>query len=299
MRGALLMMGSMVAFTVNDTCIKATHGMMPLLQVLTLRGAVSTLLLYLLALYLGAFRLRMNRHDAGLIGLRCLAEIVAAYFYLTALMNMPLANVTAVLQMLPLTMTLGAALVFGEYVGWRRLLAIGIGFVGMLLIVRPGPEGFSPDAGYALASVGCVTLRDLATRRMSPGVSSMTVTVLSALSVFVAAGLAAIWVDWAPMDRTSLALIGGSGVFVMLGYLLSVMVMRVGEVSFVSPFRYTGLLWALLLGWLVFGDWPQPLTLLGAAIIAAAGLFTLYRSRKLAEAGAEPGVALPAKIRRT
>ena len=273
------MMGSMAAFTLNDTCVKATHGTVPLLQLLTLRGLISSVLLYLLARRIGALHLSLGRGDAALLALRCTSEVAAAYFFLTALMNMPLANVTAVLQVLPLTVTLGAALFFGERVGWRRMLAILLGFCGMLLIVRPGPEGFSLHATYALAAVACVTVRDLTTRRMSPQVSSMTVTLASALSVFVAAGLASIWVDWVPLDGRSAALIAGSSLFVMLGYLFSVLVMRVGEVSFTAPFRYTGLIWALGLGWVVFGHWPAPLTLLGAGIVAAAGLFTLYRGR--------------------
>ncbi|TDK52656.1 DMT family transporter [Antarcticimicrobium luteum] len=278
-RGALLMMGSMAAFTINDTCVKATHGALPLLQLLTLRGLISSLLLYLLARRLGALHLRMSRSDAGLLAVRCLVEVAAAYFFLTALMNMPLANVTAVLQVLPLTVTLGAALFFGERVGWRRMLAIGLGFGGMLLIVRPGPEGFSQHALYALGAVGCVTVRDLVTRRMSAEVSSMVVTLASALAVCVAAGLASVWVDWVPLTARTASLIGTSSFFVMLGYLLSVMVMRVGEVSFTAPFRYTGLVWALGLGWAVFGHWPEPLTLIGASIVAAAGLFTFYRGR--------------------
>ena len=278
-KGALLMMGSMAAFTLNDTCVKATDGALPLLQLLTLRGLISSILLFGLARRLGTLHLSMGRGDAVLLGLRCASEVAAAYFFLTALMNMPLANVTAVLQVLPLTVTLGAALFFGERVGWRRMLAILLGFGGMLLIVRPGPEGFSLHATYALAAVGCVTVRDLTTRRMSPQVSSMTVTLASALSVFVAAGLASVWVDWVPLDGRTAVLIGGSSLFIMLGYLLSVLVMRVGEVSFTAPFRYTGLLWALGLGWIVFGHWPAPLTLLGAGIVASAGLFTLYRGR--------------------
>ncbi|MDK3018658.1 DMT family transporter [Pseudodonghicola flavimaris] len=281
-RGAALMMGSTAAFTLNDTCIKATGGEVPLMQLLTLRGGVSCLLLYLLARYLGALRLRLSRGDLGLLALRSGTEVVAAYLFLVALMTMPLANVTAVLQVLPLTVTLGAALVFGERIGWRRLLAIGLGFCGMLLIVRPGPEGFSPHTGYVLAAVLCVTVRDLATRRMSSHVPTMTVTVLSAFAVFACAGIASLWEDWAPLDTGHVALIGGSAIFVMLGYVLSVMVMRVGEVSFVAPFRYTGLIWALVLGWLVFGHWPAPLTLLGVAVVAAAGLFTLYRGRQVA-----------------
>ncbi len=278
-KGALLMMGSMAAFTINDTCVKATHGALPLLQLLTLRGTISALLLYLLARRLGALDLRMSRADAVLLALRCVAEVAGTYFFLTALMNMPLANVTAVLQVLPLTVTLGAAVFFGERVGWRRMLAIALGFCGMLLIVRPGPEGFSLHALYVLAAVGCVTVRDLTTRRLSSRVASMTVTLASALSVFVAAGLASLWVDWVPLDAPTAALIGASSLFVTLGYLLSVLVMRVGEISFVAPFRYTGLLWALGLGWTVFGHWPAPLTLLGAAVVAAAGLFTFYRGR--------------------
>ncbi|MDF1715642.1 MAG: DMT family transporter [Antarcticimicrobium sp.] len=278
-RGALLMMGSMAAFTLNDTCVKATDGALPLLQLLTLRGLISSILLYLLARRLGTLHLSMERSDAALLALRCISEVAAAYFFLTALMNMPLANVTAVLQVLPLTVTLGAALFFGERVGWRRMLAIALGFCGMLLIVRPGPEGFSLHAAYALAAVACVTVRDLVTRRMSAQVASMTVTLTSALAVFVAAGLASIWVDWVPLDGRSAALIAGASLFVMLGYLFSVLVMRVGEVSFTAPFRYTGLIWALGLGWVVFGHWPAPLTLLGAGIVAAAGLFTFYRGR--------------------
>lgn len=273
------MMGSMAAFTLNDTCVKATDGALPLLQLLTLRGLISSILLYLLARRLGTLHLSMERSDAALLALRCISEVAAAYFFLTALMNMPLANVTAVLQVLPLTVTLGAALFFGERVGWRRMLAIALGFCGMLLIVRPGPEGFSLHAAYALAAVACVTVRDLVTRRMSAQVASMTVTLTSALAVFVAAGLASIWVDWVPLDGRSAALIAGASLFVMLGYLFSVLVMRVGEVSFTAPFRYTGLIWALGLGWVVFGHWPAPLTLLGAGIVAAAGLFTFYRGR--------------------
>lgn len=280
-KGALLMMGSMAAFTINDTCVKATHGALPLLQLLTLRGLISSVLIYLLARRLGTLRLRMAPRDAALLGIRCTVEVAAAYFFLTALMNMPLANVTAVLQVLPLTVTLGAALFFGETVGWRRTLAIALGFGGMLLIVRPGPEGFSLHALYALAAVGCVTVRDLVTRRMSAEVSSMTVTLASAVAVFLAAGLASTWVEWVPLTVKTASLIGASSFFIMLGYLLSVLVMRVGEVSFIAPFRYTGLLWALGLGWAVFGHWPEPLTLLGAAIVAAAGLFTFYRGRKL------------------
>ncbi len=278
--GALLMMASMAAFTMNDACIKATNNALPLFQVLTIRGVLTSVLVYALARYLGALRFRLGRKDWILVALRALSETAAAYFFLTALMNMPLANVTAVLQVLPLTVTLGAALFFGDPVGWRRLTAIMVGFLGMMLIVRPGPDGFSMDSLFALAAVGCVTVRDLATRRMSANVPSMTVTLVSSVCVLAFFGAASFSSDWQPLDTRLALLLVGSSVFILAAYICSVMVMRVGDVSFIAPFRYTGLLWALLLGWLVFGDWPDTVTMAGAFIVVATGVFTLYRERK-------------------
>lgn len=275
------MIASMAAFTVNDTFIKATDGTLPLFQLLTLRGLLTTVLIVVLARWMGPFRFDLTRRDWSLLALRSIAEIAAACFFLTALMNMPLANVTATLQVLPLTVTLGAALFFREPVGWRRMLAILVGFGGMLLIVRPGPDGFSIYALYALTAVFCVTLRDLVTRRMSPTVSSMTVTLVTSLSVLIFAALVSTRSDWVAVSLPNAGLVIGSSVFVLGGYLFSVMVMRVGDVSFIAPFRYTGLLWALGLGWFVFGDWPDALTLLGAAIVVATGVFTLFRERAL------------------
>jgi len=278
-KGALFMMCSMAAFTINDTFIKATNGALPLFQVLTMRGILSTVLIFVLAWRLGGLDFRMSRKDAILVGLRSLSETAAAYFFLTALFHLPLATVTATLQALPLTVTLGAALFFREPVGWRRALAILAGFCGMLLIVRPGPDGFNLYASYALFAVVFITARDLTTRRMSGAVHSMTVTFCSSSAVLVFSAVLMTREEWVPMEPVHWALVLGSAVFVFGGYLFSVLVMRIGDVSFVAPFRYTGLLWALLLGWLVFGDWPDNVTMIGAAIVVATGLFALYRER--------------------
>ncbi|WP_170582589.1 DMT family transporter [Ruegeria arenilitoris] len=280
-KGALLMMGSMAAFTVNDTLVKAAGQEVPLFQLVALRGLLATILVFALARHLGALHLRFGRHDRWLVAFRCVAELSATFFFLTALMHMPLANVTAVLQALPLTVTLGAALFFSEQIGWRRILAIALGFAGMLLIVRPGPDGFSIYAMYALIAVICVTARDLITRRMSPEVPSMVVTLATSLTITTGAAIASVFQGWVPMTAGSGMLIASAAVFVLLGYLFSVMVMRVGEVSFVAPFRYSSLIWALGLGWAVFGDWPDRVTMLGAALVVSAGLFTLFRERAL------------------
>ncbi|WP_170342451.1 DMT family transporter [Ruegeria arenilitoris] len=280
-KGALLMMGSMAAFTVNDTLVKAAGQEVPLFQLVALRGLLATILVFALARHLGALHLRFGRHDRWLVAFRCVAELSATFFFLTALMHMPLANVTAVLQALPLTVTLGAALFFSEQIGWRRIMAIALGFAGMLLIVRPGPDGFSIYAMYALIAVICVTARDLITRRMSPEVPSMVVTLATSLTITTGAAIASVFQGWVPMTAGSGMLIASAAVFVLLGYLFSVMVMRVGEVSFVAPFRYSSLIWALGLGWAVFGDWPDRITMLGAALVVTAGLFTLFRERAL------------------
>ena len=277
--GAFLMMASMACFTLNDTLIKLTGGAVPLMQLLFLRGILSTLLILALARYLRALDFKIARRDWVLIGVRSLAEIGAAYFFVTALLNLPLANVTAILQVLPLTVAVGAALFFREPMGWRRMVAILLGFMGMLLIVRPGPEGFSPWSLYALIAVACVTTRDLVTRKLTPGVPSMTVTLVASVAVMLFAGLASTTTEWVAITPRLAALIAGASVLIIGGYFFSVRVMRVGEITFIAPFRYTGLIWALVLGWAVFGDWPSGLTLLGAGIVVATGLFTLYRER--------------------
>ncbi|MFC4670494.1 DMT family transporter [Seohaeicola nanhaiensis] len=281
-RAALYMIASMAAFTFNDTCMKLAGIDVPLPQLVLLRGLIACTLIYGLARHLGALRFDLPRTDWVMLGLRALGEASATYFFLSALLHMPIANLTALMQALPLAVTLGASLFFGETVGWRRYAAIGVGFCGMLLIVRPGPDGFTLHAVYGLASVACVTLRDLATRKLSARVPSLTVALTSAFAVTGLAAIGSVGVDWVQIDPRLGLLIGCAAIFVFFGYLFSVMVMRLGEISFTAPFRYTGLLWALVLGWLVFEQWPDGITMLGAGVVVASGLFTFYRERVVA-----------------
>lgn len=277
--GSLFMMGSMAAFTLNDSLVKLIGAAMPLPQLLVVRGAIACVLIYVLARQLGTMRWDLGRRDWTLVILRSLSELAIAYFFLTALLVMPLANITAVLQVLPLTVTLGAALFFRERVGWRRLLAILIGFGGVVLIIRPGPEGFTDGTFYALAAVLCITARDLITRKISAGVPSIVVALCAMVAVFLSALVLSFSVEWVPLTVLNLSLLAGAAVFIFAGFLCSVAAMRVGDIAVISPFRYSGLLWALVLGWFVFGDWPDPLTMVGAAIVVATGLFTLYREK--------------------
>ena len=275
------MMASMAAFTFNDAFMKMIAGELPLFQILTLRGVLTVVLIALVMFLRGAADFTIPSHDKGKVALRVFAEIGSAYFFLTALFNMPLANVSAILQALPLTVTLAAAFFFAEPVGWRRMTAILVGLVGVLLIIRPGSDGFTIYSVYALVAVGFVTLRDLVTRRLSHETPSMAVSFYSALGVtlFFAAGSPS--QGWAPVSGFAALMIIGAALMIIGGYLCSIMVMRVGEISFVATFRYSSLVWALALGWFVFGEWPKLPTLLGAAIVIGSGVFMLMRERQI------------------
>ena len=279
-KGALLMVASMAAFTFNDVFVKLLGADLPLFQVLMLRGMLTSFCIFLLCIYFKAWTFDIALKDWRLIGLRSLGDIGASYFFLTALFNMPLANATAILQLLPLTVAVGGLLFFQEVIGWRRALAIAIGFGGMFLIVRPGIEGFNHYSFYALIAVGFVTLRDLVTRKIDREVPSLMVTFFNAVSICLYSSLAMFWVEWVPVGSTNAAYLVTAAFLVSAAYLLSVLVMRQGEVSFVAPFRYTGLIWALVLGWIFFDHWPDTLTLIGAGVIVMSGLFTMWRETK-------------------
>lgn len=288
-KGALIMALSMALFTLNDTFMKTLAGQVPLYQILTLRNGAVTLVLLFVTWRTGVLSRGLSGRDLALSLVRGAAEVATAFFFLTALFNMPLANVTAILQSAPLTVMLAAAVFLGEPIGWRRGIAAVLGFCGVLLIVRPGTAGFNVFAMYALLAVGGITVRDIATRKLSKDAPTLLVTTVTSALVFLFFGGLGAIEGWAPVVPGDAVLIGAAAVMVLGAYLASVAAMRVGDVSFMSPFRYTALLWGLLLGYLVFGDWPSNLTLLGAAIVVASGLYSFWREARLARRGRVAG----------
>lgn len=279
MRGAGLMMAAMAAYTFNDACIKALAGDVPLFQAVALRGILTTFLLYIVGRARGAIRFNLAARDWRLLLLRAACEVGATVFFLTALFNMPIANVTAVMQALPLTVALAAAVFLREPLGWRRMLAIVVGFAGVVLIIRPDADGFNIYAGSALMAVFFVTIRDIIVRKMSASVPSLTVALVASTAVTVSFGLASLSIVWVPISMGQGGLLALAALFILAGYITSVSVMRVGDIGFIAPFRYTSLIWAVILGWLIFAEWPDALTLIGAGIVVGTGLFTLYRER--------------------
>ncbi len=279
-RGALYMCLAMASFTLNDSCMKAVTERLPTFEAAALRAMMVVPALMLVAHRRGGLRLRLGP-DAPTVGWRCLGEVLSTVLYLYALKHMPLANISAIMQSLPLAVTLAAALFLGEPIGWRRASAILVGFAGVMLIIRPGGEGFDRWSLLALASVAAVVLRDLASRRVSRALPSVTVAIWSAGSVGVLSVLSAPFAGgWPQPTGTEALWLLAAASCLVVGYITSVAAMRVGEVGFVAPFRYTSLIWAIGLGWLVFDQLPGRLTSLGAAVVIATGLFTLYRERQ-------------------
>jgi drug/metabolite transporter (DMT)-like permease len=281
LRGVLLMCASMAAFTINDTFMKSVTQALPLYQTIALRGLIAVTGLTILAVATRAFRFRPSRSDAGFILLRSLADVAATITFLTALLHMPLANLSAIMQSLPLMITLGAALIYGDKIGWRRMTAILVGLIGVLIIIRPGTEGFDRWALLGVASVLCVVVRDLSVRPLQGAVPSTLVALGAAVAVTLMGWAGMVVEGWQSPTGWEAVRVVGAGLFLIIGYLTSVMAMRHGDIGLVAPFRYTSLLWAMVLGLLVFGDLPDRWTLLGASIVIGAGLFTLWRERKL------------------
>lgn len=280
-RGILLMCASMAAFTINDTFMKSVTTTLPLYQTIGLRGLIAVLGLGLLVVVTGAFRFRLSRLDGRLVLLRSLADVAATVLFLEALLRMPLANLSAILQAMPLAITLGAALVYGDKIGWRRMTAILVGLIGVLIIIRPGTQGFDRWALLGVASVLCVVVRDLSVRPLQGQLPSALVALGAAVAVTVMGGIGAGFQGVQPLSGAEAGKVLGAGLFLIVGYLTSVMAMRSGDIGLVAPFRYTSLLWAIMLGLIVFGDLPDGWTLLGAAIVVGAGIFTLLRERTL------------------
>lgn len=279
LRGAILMSVSMAGFTVNDVIAKAVSETMNMGQVMLVRGIFASLLVVALAWHQGALR-RENLRFHPMLLLRLASEAAATVTFLMALSHLPIGNVSAVLQALPLAVTMGAALVYGETVGWRRWLAIAIGFAGVLVVVRPGFDGFSHYSLYAVLCVVFCTVRDLATKQIPNAIPSLVVSSATAIAVTIC-GFVLVWPlgGWSPLTTWNVGLLAGAAVMVVVGYLGIIMSMRIGEISYIAPFRYTALLWALVLGYVVFLDVPDTAMWIGAALIVASGLYALYREQ--------------------
>ena len=284
LRAILLMILAMAAFAVEDMFIKLASPPVPQGQVLLMLGLGGLAAFGMLARSQGLSLLQPGFLSRAVLG-RNLGEMIGTTGFIMAITLVPLTTASAVFQAMPLAVTAGAALFFGERVGWRRWTAIGLGFVGVLVILRPGLAGFDPNALWAVLAVIGLGARDLITRAIPRSVPAL---VLSGWSFLVVALLGAILLTitggaiW-PEPRT-LAILTGALAFGIVAYQALTLSLRTGDMSAVTPFRYSRIVFALIIGMVVFGERPDGWTFAGMALILATGLYTLLRERALSKA---------------
>lgn len=282
LRGSILMVAAMAGFAVEDMFLKFAAQSLPVGQILIIFGTGGMLA------FAGLTTLRGERllHPAILsrpILIRAVFEVMGRLFYTLAIVFTALSSASAILQATPLVVVAGAALMFGEPVGWRRWSAILAGFVGVLIILRPGLDGFTVASLLAVAGTIGFAGRDLATRAAPLVLSNMQLGVYGfAMMVPTGAGLLLFFGDSAMPDlATSGQLLGATMIGVAAYYALTA-AMRMGDVGVITPFRYTRMVFALIAGMAVFGERPDGYTLLGSAIIVASGIYTLIRGQRRA-----------------
>ncbi len=281
LRGIAAIVTSSFFFIANDALIKlASEHHLPNGEIIFLRGLASTVLVAAILLASGGLRNWRRVLTRGVF-LRTAGEIGGTVTYLNALFHLPIANATTIMQAVPLSATAAAALFLGERVGPRRWAAIGVGFVGVLIVLRPGVGGFDAYALWALAAVVFVTLRDLSTRGIDATVPTLLITGFACLALTITGALLGLTEDWIMPPPAAIAQVLGAAAALIVGFSAIIIAMRTGDLSVVAPFRYILVVWATLWGIFVWQQVPDALTFTGMGVIVAAGIYTLYRERKL------------------
>lgn len=281
LRGSLWMVFAMFAFALEDALIKAVAAQLPTGEMLILFGLGGMLVFAVAAAASGARLITADAFSPAMC-IRFCFEIVARLFYVLALALTSLSATTAILQATPIVVVMGAAILFGEKVGWRRWSAIIAGLLGVLIVLRPGADSFSVLSILALIGMLGFAARDLASRAAPASLSTSVLGFYGYLAIVVAGIAYWLWdpqpliLPSAPSGVTLVAAIG----FGTIAYVALMKAMRTGEISVVTPFRYTRLLFGLALGVLAFGEALDLPTIIGSAVIVLSGLFILWRGRR-------------------
>jgi drug/metabolite transporter (DMT)-like permease len=282
-RGVLAMAGAMAAFIANDTLVKYVSQSLPASELIFVRGAFATVLLAIVAGAMGALRQLPQLAERKVV-LRAGFDAFATLVYLSSLFHLPIANATAINMATPLILTLVAVVALRERVGRGRWLAIAAGFTGVLLVVQPSGAAFNGWALLCLAGTLLHAARDFTTRLIHVRVPSILITLSTAVAVTLLAGAWGLGHAWQPVTAPQLGLLAAASALLSIGYYLLTVSMRAGEMSVVAPFRYSGLLFALVLGYLVWGDVPNALASVGIVLLVAAGIAVVHGQRSPARA---------------
>ena len=281
LRGILFMLLAMAGFALEDLFIKLLSSHLPVSQILFILGFSGTAVFLVIALLTHAPILHRGLLNRPVI-VRTLCELFAALFFTSAIALTPLSSVASILMTTPLMVTMGAAIFFGEKVGWRRWTAIMIGFFGVLLILRPGFDSFMPASLLAVIATIFLAVRDLATRTMQIDISTTTVSIYAFFAMGISGFFAMPFFSAMVIPYSIEIVYLISAVFVgVIGYYAIVLATRNGDVSVISPFRYSRLVFAMLLSIIILRERPDLLTLSGAAIIVASGIYSFIREGHL------------------
>lgn len=279
-RAAVLMVASMALFALEDMLIKLLTQTLPGGQIMLVAGLLGMGVFWALMAARGQ-RLWTRDLLNPLILTRNTGEAICAVLFVSALRLGDLSTASAILQALPLVMTLGAVIFLREQVGWRRWVSIGLGFIGVLLIVRPGTDAFQPASLLAIGAVLALAMRDLVTRRIPPLVPSEALTA-TAFGAMALGGAALLLIERKapvlPDMGQGLTLLAVTG-FGLAGYSLMVAATRLVPIAAIAPFRYSRLVFAMILGALMFGERPDGMMLLGSAVIVGSGIYAMLRER--------------------
>jgi len=270
--------------TLNDGLVKTLAVEFPVGQVLALRGVFIYIMIVVFALRMGGLHTAWQIKSWKGQGLRGFCVVGSSFTFVTGLYYMPLADAIAISFAGPLFVTLLAPLMLGEHVGWRRWVAVLVGFAGVLVIVRPGTAAFQWFAVFPLLASFLGGMRDLITRKMAASETTVAVLFVTTTAVVAAGFISFFFTDWQPVETRHLKYFIGSGLLIGIAHYLIIESFRLGEAALVSPFKYGNVLWAVLFGYLLFGDLPDGATLLGALIVSMSGLYILQRERIRARA---------------
>jgi len=269
---------AMALFIANDALVKQVSATLPGPQLIFIRSLMATTLVVIMAQVMGHlknWRLMLNKR----LWIRGSVDAAASLTYQVAVFHLPLGNATAINLASPLFIMVFAIVFFKEQVTLQRGFLISLGFSGVLLVVQPSSEGFNAYSWIALLATLFLAVRDTLTRAIGLHVPTLLITLSTAVSVALASGGIALTETWTPVDSVSLALLFGASLFLSMAYYLVIVAMLAGEMSLVAPFRYSGLLFALLIGYVVWDEVPNILGWAGIVLLAISGLLILRSER--------------------
>lgn len=292
LRGIVLMVAAMALFAVEDALIKAAAATLPPGQVILVIALIGAAVFAARARAAGMALAPRGILAPPVIG-RTLAEMTGTFGIVTALALVPLSTVTVIIQAAPILIVAAAALILREPVGWRRWLAVGVGFAGVLLILRPGTAAFEPAALWAVLGVAGLAARDIFSRRMDSALPTPVVAFWgNAAIVLLGLGMTAAAGGPVPPGAGAALATGAAALIGVVAYWAIIEATRAGDVSVIAPFRYSRLIFGVGIGVVAFGETLDALMLAGAALVLAAGLFTLWREHKLRRASAAARLAV-------